>query len=276
MSKERCNISIDHKSFEFDVEGKFYWGKAETLFQMEDNLISKTSWREEGFTIFSLFSADEFDRLTHSITRNIQAALTDQSIPFDANFTLERYHHYVKTDEEHHHVINITRDLTVENLDLNLDHVCTQLASHLGYQLTDWIEELQRSFVIIRINRPNSLDINPPHRDGYLSYWGDTLNMWIPIAGCTEASSLPVLPKSHLFPESELYMTKAKGATINGNTYYVPCILKHRTGNLKMLRPNPKGGEALLFTPFLIHGAAFNANTDMTRISLELRFARKK
>ena len=40
-----------------------------------------------------------------------------------------------------------------------------------------------------------------------------------------------------------------------------------------MIRPNPKLGEALIFTPFLIHGAAVN-NSDLTRISLELRFPR--
>ena len=42
-----------------------------------------------------------------------------------------------------------------------------------------------------------------------------------------------------------------------------------------MIRPNPQNTEALIFTPFLIHGAAVNKNIDITRIALELRFDKK-
>ena len=50
-------------------------------------------------------------------------------------------------------------------------------------------------------------------------------------------------------------------------------LLKYvRDKEMKMVRPNPKPGEALIFSPFLIHGAAINGNKDLTRISLELRF----
>ena len=31
---------------------------------------------------------------------------------------------------------------------------------------------------------------------------------------------------------------------------------------LKMKRPNPKYGESLIFTPFLVHGSAINENKD--------------
>ena len=80
------------------------------------------------------------------------------------------------------------------------------------------------------------------------------------------------MPSSHLIPENEILRTASKGAKINGNTYYVPCILETNKGAIKMIRPNPMEGEALIFTPFLIHGAAVNNNKDITRISLELRF----
>ena len=40
-----------------------------------------------------------------------------------------------------------------------------------------------------------------------------------------------------------------------------------------MIRPNPKETEALVFTPYLIHGAAFN-DSNNTRVALELRFPR--
>jgi len=41
-------------------------------------------------------------------------------------------------------------------------------------------------------------------------------------------------------------------------------------------RPNPGENEMLLFSPYLVHGGGYNFNTDMTRISLEMRFWRKE
>ena len=73
--------------------------------------------------------------------------------------------------------------------------------------------------------------------------------------------------------ENNLFKTKAGGATINKNIYQVPCILKTNLGKLLMTRPNPQETEALVFTPYLIHGAAFN-DSKKTRIALELRFPR--
>jgi ectoine hydroxylase-related dioxygenase (phytanoyl-CoA dioxygenase family) len=40
-------------------------------------------------------------------------------------------------------------------------------------------------------------------------------------------------------------------------------------------RPDPQAGEVLVFSPYLIHGGAMNFNSDVTRLSLEMRFWRK-
>jgi ectoine hydroxylase-related dioxygenase (phytanoyl-CoA dioxygenase family) len=42
-----------------------------------------------------------------------------------------------------------------------------------------------------------------------------------------------------------------------------------------MIRPNPKPGQAMLFSPYLVHGGGYNLNTDTTRVSLEMRFWKK-
>ena len=46
-------------------------------------------------------------------------------------------------------------------------------------------------------------------------------------------------------------------------------ILSYENNNLEMIRPNPQLGEIIIFTPFLVHGSAINAQTDKTRFSLE-------
>lgn len=274
---KKCSVYIDKKTFEFNVEGEFFWGEKSLLFKKENSIISKMIWKDDGFTIVKAFFEDEFLKLKESVRNNIVRAIQLSGLDCDEkSFTLDKYHEIVNTNELHNSVINITRNLENCDFDFNIDLLVERFGEILGYKLTAWIEELAKSHIQIRISRPNSLDINPPHRDGYLSYWEDIINVWIPIEGCNKYSSLPVLPGSHLIRENEILRTKSKGATINGNIYYVPCILETKKGILKMIRPNPMQGEALIFTPFLIHGAAINTNKNITRVSLELRFPRIK
>jgi len=274
---KKCQVIIDNEPFVFNVEGDFFWGKSELLFQQENNVISKTSWHNEGFSVVNGFVEQEFIQLKESIRTNVLRALNLNNIEVDKDsFKLEDYHKYVLTNEQHFKIIDITRNLTNDDFNFNIHQLTKKFGEILGYELTSWIKELQKSHIQIRISRPQSLDINPPHRDGYLSYWEDIINVWIPIAGCNHNSSLPVMPKSHLIPENDILRTNSKGAKINGNTYYVPCILETKNGDIEMIRPNPKEGEAIIFTPYLIHGSAINKNEDTTRVSLELRFPRVK
>jgi hypothetical protein len=65
------------------------------------------------------------------------------------------------------------------------------------------------------------------------------------------------------------------GARVDGVQYSVPCIT--RVGEeLRLTRPNPYLNEVMVFSPYLVHGGGWNLNTDLTRISLEMRFWRKR
>lgn len=275
--QKQCKLFLDNESYTFHVEGDFFWGDEELLYKEDDNIISKMDWKKEGYKVVQAFYNDEFSKLKKATTNQIIKAIQANNIPCDPDtFSLAKYHEVVTTNALHGKVIEITKNLENKDLDFNIELLAQRFGAILGYDLTSWIEELQKSHIQIRISRPNSLDINPPHRDGYLSYWEDIINVWVPIEGCNERSSLPVFSGSHLIPENEILRTESKGAEINGNLYYVPCILETKSGAISMLRPNPMEGEALLFTPFLIHGAAVNKNTDITRVSLELRFPKVK
>ncbi len=276
MMEKICKLYIDNKPFEFKVEGDFFWGKPELLYPEKDNVLSKMPWENQGYSIVEAFEKDDFLKLQNSVKKIIIDALTANKIVVDdEKFDLKNYHKYVTTNALHNQVIDITRNLETSDFDFDIDQLAKRFGDILGYKLTSYVEELKKSHIQIRISRPNSLDINPPHRDGYLSYWEDIINVWLPIAGCNEKSSLPVMPESHLIPENEILRTESKGAKINGNIYYVPCILETKSGVINMKRPNPKEREALVFSPFLIHGAAVNENVDITRVSLELRFPKQ-
>jgi hypothetical protein len=272
-----CSLYIDNQPFEFKVEGDFFWGKKKLLYEEKDNVLSKMSWQRDGYRVVKAFEAIEFETLKASIKNIILKAFKVNNIDVDeSRFMLKDYHKYVTSDDLHYKIISITRNLEISDFDFDINALVKRFGHILGYELTSWVEELQKSHIQIRISRPKSLDINPPHRDGYLSYWEDIVNVWLPITGCNEKSSLPVMPESHLLSENKILRTESKGAKINGNVYNVPCILETDSGPVKMVRPNPKEGQALIFTPFLIHGSAVNQNEDETRISLELRFPKAK
>ena len=125
----------------------------------------------------------------------------------------------------------------------------------------------------VRVVRPRSRDNNPPHRDVWLDRLRHAINIYVPLAGSTALSSLPIVPGSHLWAESEIERT-VSGARVNGIEFTVPSVVGS-TKPLRIVRPDPGLNEFLVFSPYLIHGGAFNQLPDRTRVSLEMRFWRE-
>lgn len=269
-----CNVKIDNKPFNFQIEGDFFWGNDQVLYYDNDNVISHTEWKEEGFKVLPVLTPEEHAQLVGSMRHIMGQIFEELDIHYNKEtFSLEDYHKYVDTSL-HQKVISKTRFLTYENLSLDIGIIAKRISNIIGCEVSSKNPRLDKEIVILRISRPDSLDINPPHRDGYLDIWKDTLNLWLPIVGCNKNSSLPVVPKSHKWNEQNVLRTNNKGASIGSLSYHVPGIVKTRFG-LDMIRPDPQIGEALVFTPFLIHGCAVNWNKDITRFSLELRLFNK-
>lgn len=177
-----CSLYIDNEPYQFKVEGDFFWGKEELLYKREDNVLSKMSWENKGYKTVKAFEDDDFDILKESVRNIIIDALLANNIDVDkSKFKLKDYHKYITTNDLHNKVISITRNLETKDFDFDIDALANRFGDILGFKLTSWVEELQKSHVQIRISRPSSLDINPPHRDGYLSYWEDIVNVWLPI-----------------------------------------------------------------------------------------------
>lgn len=268
MSK-RCIVNINNQKKTFEVDGIFDWGMNELLFNYKSNLISNTNWLEDGYTINEILNQSDFISLKNSILKILKKIIQDLGVN-SINFTLEKYHDIILDEDTHQKIISKTRNLSNEDFDFDIDLITNRCSKIVKKKLTSLNKILGNSHVQLRINRPKSLDINPPHRDSYIAAFQNSLNLWIPISGCDINSNLPVYPKSHFFNENQIYKTENKGAKINGNVYNVPCIFKTKEG-MSLSRYEIPYGSALIFTPFLIHGAAFNDNLFETRISLELR-----
>ena len=266
----KFDFTIDGNYFELEVEGDFFMGKDQILFHDKATILENCSWAKQGFSVLSIFNEKEFEEFKATIKLILISILEKNKIKIDENFSLEKYHLYVTSDRIHQKVIEETRFLSFKDFNFDIDKVLERISASVNKKLVRTNPKLLEEIVILRINRPESLDINPFHRDGYLDIWADVLNVWIPIAGCTKDSSLPLIPGSHFWNEKDVLRTEAKGASINGLNYHVPAIVKHKDG-LHAIRPNPLDGEALVFTPFIVHGAALNKQKNVTRISLELR-----
>ena len=66
-----------------------------------------------------------------------------------------------------------------------------------------------------------------------------------------------------------------RGALIDGVRYTVPAVTGVRRG-WRMVRPQVRPNELMVFTPYAIHGGGVNRNCDRTRVSLEIRFWRRR
>ena len=209
-----------------------------------------------------------------STDKLIKSVMGGLGVAVGSDFSLERYHEYV--DEElHQKVIQKTRRIFPADIDLDVEPIIHSFSNYLGCDLSmenPITKETQH--MIARLIKPQSHDYNTAHKDIYQPFdnYGTIpkmVNIWIPLAGIDENNSLPLVPGSHLLPESAILRSRA-GAAMNGKSYSVASI-KSWDGKNDLQRVKIKQGEVLIFSSHLIHGLAKNNSISNTRISYELR-----
>lgn len=245
------------------------------LIYSDDNLIAESSWSEKGYVVASVFEKDdEFEELIQLFTKIAVENAQQINEKWPENTALDHYHHILNNDEKHSAYINalgyfISASKLGEfkkKLELRVSELC---GSPVHAKHPDFDEEA----FSLRIVRPGKGDNNPMHRDVWLDRLRNGINIYLPIAGSTDKSSLRLIEGSHLWSDDEVVRTE-EGAVINGVKYTVPQVLEIKR-DAEIIRPNPGFNEMLVFSPYLLHGGASNHNEDRTRISLEMRFWRK-
>lgn len=233
-------------------------------------------WYPDGYKIYEIFDENEFGSIYSGIESAV-ASIIEQELNLSvSDFSLTDYHKFVHSDADHYKVVSRTRDLFREDFNFSILNCMQKLSGLVRINLTDINPRTnQRIHIIVRINRPNSIDFNPPHKDIYGPYdrgivsGENFVNFWIPICGVTRKSSLPIVPGSHLIPESEIVRSKS-GALFGGKRYRVNLVLSWGEIN-KLVRPKLDEGQVLCFSSHLIHGLAANHETHQTRVALEFR-----
>jgi ectoine hydroxylase-related dioxygenase (phytanoyl-CoA dioxygenase family) len=197
-------------------------GKNEILSGPETDVVYDQSWYDEGHVAKTFLDSEEFQKLKQGLSNVVESLIQTHLGTETTGFNLEKYHYFVKNSEDHFKIVGKTRDLFPEDFHFPIQEMIPKFEKLLGFKLSDVDPKTKEKLhIIVRINRPGSTDYNPPHKDIYEEwdqnqYLPPFVNLWIPIAGVTEKSSLPIAPGSHRIPESEILRT-FDGGVVEGN-----------------------------------------------------------
>lgn len=253
----------------YEVEGECFFGDERVLLDDAIDLTSNTPWSSKGYTIEKLFSEADFSRFHQETEQLIRRCWIKAGLENAQGIELTRYHTCISDYSMHRKCVDQTKLLPIEDFPGGVGIIEDRISQMCGLPLQARNPFDDQSVFHFRVIRPSSTDNNPLHRDVWLEDYADCINLYIPVAGSNELSSLIIAPGSHRWPENKVERTR-KGAKINGIQFNVPAVSSIR-GDYEITRPNPSLNEVLLFSPYLIHGGAVNLNKDVTRISIELR-----
>lgn len=256
-----------------DVEGDTIRGDARVLLHEDDDLTERAAWGAQGFVVAPFLAESSYSALVDDVTQRLARSLRDAGADVTDSFSLTAYHRHVRDDAMHLAALREARiGYRLDDFPIALDEITDRVGSLLGVRVTARNEAHGLDRWHVRVIRPRSNDHNPLHRDVWLDRLRHAVNIYVPLAGSDGGSSLPLVPGSHHWRESELVRT-ASGATVNGLSYTVPAVVGSDRP-LALQRPNPTPNQVLLFSPYLVHGGARNGSADHTRVSLEMRFWR--
>jgi len=266
------HLNLNGEAVPYQVEGRSGGtDNDQILLAADHDLTACTPWAAAGFAVLPGLPAPYHAQLQAGLLDLFREALRTAGCPRPADFDGTQYHHLVGNDMERHlAVIAQTKSYDISRFPIPLEVMETYLSAACGQPVRAHNYHADERVFHLRIVRPGRPDNNPLHRDVWLAELRDGLNIYLPVAGSTARSSLTLVPGSHHWPENAVVRTEG-GAVYHGVPYTVPGVLRP-VRPLDLIRPNPGPDEVLVFSPYLLHGAAANLNEDATRVSLEMRF----
>ncbi|MBD2721112.1 phytanoyl-CoA dioxygenase family protein [Hymenobacter armeniacus] len=267
-------LRVDGQPVPHRVEGRPAAAEDNTVLLSSDvDLSAQAPWATAGFAVVPGLPGGLQAALQAGLAELLREALRNVGCAVAPDFDISQYHRVIGDDAQRHlAVIAQTKAYELARLRVAPALLEALVSAACGQPVRAYNPNVQEAVFHLRIVRPHRADQNPLHRDAWLPRYRHALNIYLPVAGSTAQSSLALVPGSHHWPESAVERT-AGGAIFHGVPYTVPGVLRPARP-LELMRPNPGPDEVLVFSPYLLHGAAANLNPDATRVSLEMRFWR--
>ena len=264
-------LDLNGQRVAYQVEGAAKsTADAQVLLAQATDLTARAAWAKAGYAVVPGLPAPIQQMLQAGLAELLREALRAAGCSVAPDFDITHYHHAVGDDPARHlAVIAQTKSYDLSRLPIAPALLEGLVSAACGQPVRAHNPHAREAVFHLRIVRPNRADQNPLHRDAWLPRYHDALNIYLPVAGSTARSSLTLVPGSHHWPENTVERTEG-GAIYHGVLYTVPGVLRP-VRPLQIIRPNPGPDEVLVFSPYLLHGAAANLNDDATRISLEMR-----
>lgn len=273
MKRLKTSYYIDNKKYTFPCKINSFRGKNEILINKDNNLLKKSSFNSKGYKIVNFKNYFSHNKLKNYVSNYVKNIL-EKELKFKIkNFKLEKYHLYVGQKDHFKVLKKLSPGVKFSKL-FPRKKIEKFMSEKLKIKVStfnkNYKKKINPNVFLLRIVRPTKFDFNPPHRDVYFERYRSAVNIYIPIIGSNKKSSLPIFPGSHLLNESKIERTSLN-SSFNNFKFSVPVIVK-TTPKLKLIRPNPKKNNLMIFSSYLIHGGAKNENYNTTRVSIELRF----
>lgn len=254
----KLNLNINTTIYYSELVIDSQWGDDTILLEQDTNLLKNTNFDNVGFKVVDI----QYDNKIQEFIRNEIKKLTNKD--------LENYHEI--SEENHKKVLN-----SMPYKKEQLENFSNYLEEYVSNILMEEVK-IFNDDIWVRICRPNNIcndDFNPCHKDVYLPFYRNMVNIYVPLFGSNENSSLKIQPGSHKWNEKDTMVTKGGAYFKHTNKKYSVDAIVSSKIPLNMIRPNPKENQMMIFSPYLIHGCADNDN-EITRFSLEVRFIRKQ
>lgn len=266
------SLHLNGQPVAYQVEGASSPSPDErVLLAQATDLSARAPWAALGYAVVAGLPAPAQRQLQAGLAELLREAMRAAGCPVAPDFDITRYHQVVGDDPARHlAVIAHTKVYDLRQLPVAPALLEKLVSAACGQPVRALNSNVGEAVFHLRIVRPHRADQNPLHRDAWLPRYHNALNIYLPVAGSTAHSSLTLVPGSHHWPENDVERT-AGGAIYHGVAYTVPGVLRP-VRPLHIIRPNPGPDEVLVFSPYLLHGAAANLNNDATRVSLEMRF----
>jgi hypothetical protein len=258
--------------YKFTIDGQdhFFSSDQDVMYGQEgvilDNDIDLMHAYSDGYTIFKL-NKSKSEQLVMALQEFLKSEIFDKTGIKVEN--LENYHNAVNDEIHQEFIADFSKGFEVSSVK-ELEFLNNEISKITSCDVSTKSPYDCSSYFWMRIIRPGILENNPAHKDVYLDYLRNAVNIYFPICGSTKNSSLSIAPKTHKENEKNILRTVA-GAIVGKRQFTVPAILQIN-GSLELTRPNPQSDEMMVFSPYLVHGAGINEENDITRISLEMRF----